>query len=212
MTKALHHLYTFRPKGASINNSGLSDIKRALLGQPGFWGGEQFLQVGTEIHKRAMEPKKPIKLFDSVTEPIIRGCTMSLQANKEFTSMLKGADVEVLCKNTVHGVYMHGTLDMRNKRKSKGGDIKTTSSRSYKEIIYSMVKYGYFRQARVYMLLEDLEHFEFYFVQKFAPYCVYVVNVNDYKMEMKYADNELKFLLKFYDQYGIPEYPTQSVA
>jgi hypothetical protein len=208
MTKPLHLLYTFKPKGESINNSGLSDIKRVLLGLPGFWGGEIFLQVGSEIHKRAMEPDKKIKVFDSVYEPVIRGCTMSLHGNKEFKDMLRGASVEILCRNTIHGVYMHGTLDMRNLKGSrKGGDIKTTSSRSYKEIIYSMVKYGYFRQARVYMLLEELEEFKFFFVQKFPPYCVYVVNVADYKQEMKYADNELKFLLKFYDKYGIPVKP-----
>ena len=39
-----------------ISNSWLSAIKRELLGQPAFGGGEKFLEFGKELHRRFLEP------------------------------------------------------------------------------------------------------------------------------------------------------------
>ena len=47
-----------------ISNSWLSTIKRELLGQPAFKGGEKFLDFGSELHRRFLEP-------DTVMDPRI---------------------------------------------------------------------------------------------------------------------------------------------
>jgi hypothetical protein len=185
----------------SINNSRLTDIARLFRGEALFTGNESYLGVGTEIHKRRLEEHLPIKHMGK-DEPVVQGCVTSLQRCKALTAHLTDAEVEQFVWGLVFGHLMHGTIDLMKGK--KGGDIKTTSTTSLLEFIYSMVKYGYFRQALVYMILANLDTFIFYAVQKRPPYKVFVVDVSKFPNEMRQAENELKFLLYYYKTYGIP--------
>jgi hypothetical protein len=225
MTKPLNLLLPFDPgqigkKGrdkieqslfdrGSINNSRLTDIARLMRGEQLFTGQESYLAVGTEIHKRALEPwKKPTHM--GMYEPIVVGCVRALEntmAFKVHRALAGRKGVERFVHGLVFDQLMHGTIDLCGVFHGgrHGGDIKTTSTTSYTEFIHCMQKYGYWRQALVYMLLDNLDTFVFYAVQKKSPFNVFVVDVSRFPKQMKQAEEELKFLLYFYKTYGIPK-------
>jgi hypothetical protein len=197
-----------RPKkrASAINNSGLSLLKARLLGHADKPVDKSFFLVGSEVHKRTLEPKKRLKRFVKADELKIRGMVSSLLANVYVTSLLCGAIVEKKLKGVVMGVKMHGTLDI-NRVHDLGliADIKTTSGKTQADCIKSCIMYGYFRQAIVYMTLAGAKDFVFIFVTKAAPHKIFFVKVNDYPKEMEAAREELKFLLYFWSTYGMPE-------
>lgn len=210
--KLLHFLTKLqlvaRPKkrASAINNSGLSLLKARLLGQADKPVDKSFFLVGSEVHKRALEPNKRHKRFIKADELKIRGMVKALLDNTYFVSLLVGAIVEKKLKGLVMGVKMHGTLDI-NRVHDLGliADIKTTSGKTQADCIKSCILYGYFRQAIVYMTLADAKDFVFIFVTKSTPHKIFFVKVSDYPKEMEAAREELKFLLHFWSTYGMPE-------
>jgi hypothetical protein len=196
-----------RPKkrATAINNSSLSLLKARLLGFAEKKIDASFFAVGSETHKRALQPKRRIKRFIKEDELKIRGMVTALLNNPIFTALLVGAVVEKKLKGLVMGVPMHGTLDI-NRVHDRGliADIKTTSGKSQKDCIKSCKMYGYFRQAIVYMTLAGAKDFVFIFVTKSAPHKIFFVDVKNYPKEMAAAREELKFLLHFWSKYGMP--------
>lgn len=192
----------------AINNSGLGVLKNRLLCLAPFKGNESHFAIGSEVHKRVLEPKRKIKRFIKAEEILIRAMVSALLGNAVMQGLLKGSIKEKTLTGVVHGVPMHGTLDINHKRKKNlAADIKTTSAKSQADCIKSCIMYGYFRQALVYMALSKTKDFIFIFVQKTENPKIFFVNVKDYPAEMAYAEKELKFLLYFYANYGMPAGP-----
>lgn len=198
-----------RPKkgrATAINNSGLSLLKARLLGFAEKEKDAAFFAVGSEVHKRVLEPKKKPIPFAAGQEKIIRGMVEALKKNAFLMSLLVGAIVEKKLKGEVMGVPMHGTLDINRVHDlDLIGDIKTTSAKTRSECVKSCIKYGYFRQAIVYMTLADASNFVFVFVTKSTPHRVFLIDVSKYPKEMEAAREELRFLLHFWTTYGMPE-------
>lgn len=203
-----------RPKkgrATAINNSGLSLLKARLLGFAEKEKDAAFFAVGSEVHKRVLEPKKKPIPFAAGQEKVIRGMVGALLSNAFLVRLLVGAVVEKKLKGEVMGVKMHGTLDINRAHDlDLIGDIKTTSARTKTECIKSCIKYGYFRQAIVYMTLAGARNFVFIFVTKATPHKVFLIDVNDYGKEMAAAREELRFLLHFWKTYGMPNPKTVS--
>lgn len=195
-----------RPKkrATAINNSGLSLLKSRLLGYIEKPFNKKFFLIGSEVHKRVLEPKKRIKKFIKAEELLIRGMVAALQASPIMQALLKDSIKEKKLKGTVLGCKMHGTLDINKKAKKLIADIKTTSGKTKADCIKSCIQYGYFRQALVYMALAGAKDFIFIFVTKSVPHKIFFVDVKDYPNEMAYAKEELKFLLHIYTKYGMP--------
>jgi hypothetical protein len=193
-------------RATAINNSGLSLLKSRLLGYVEKVWDSSFFLIGSEVHKRSLEPKKKHKKFIKADELKIRGMVSALLSNAIFVSLLTGAIVEKKLNGFVMGVKMFGTLDI-NRVKDKGliADIKTTSGKTLQDCLKSCKMYGYFRQAIVYMTLAGAKDFIFIFVTKSTPHRIFFINVNDYPKEMEEAREELKFLLYFWDKFGMPE-------
>src|SRR5688572_4410137 len=150
------------PQTSSINNSSLATIKRCLLGEPPFLGGNRYFDFGSEFHLRNLEQKKgnwkpyePSEIF------IMDGMVKALSNLEFFTKMRYQAEIE-LCNRTpaAFGIApMHGTLDLKKKRKGTKKktmiDLKTTSEETEEAFIKKAIKLGYPRQGEVYEELDD---------------------------------------------------------
>lgn len=192
-------------RATPINNSGLSLLKARLLGFVEKEKSAEFFAVGSEVHKRVLEPKRRIKRFEKAVELKIVGMVDALKKNAFLMSLLAGAVIEKKLTGEVMGVLMYGTLDINRAHDlDLIGDIKTTSAKTRAECVKSCIKYGYFRQAIVYMTLAKASNFVFVFVTKSVPHRVFLIDVSKYPKEMEAAREELRFLLYFWKTYGMP--------
>jgi len=184
------------------SNSGLSRVKRFLLGIPEpQWVSDQF-KFGTELHTAWLEKgKRELILTDdeeiTLATMLLRLQESSLQEVVDHPDCQLEIDVEA----KVFGVDVRGRLDIFNKKKKIIGDLKTTSCTSYKQFFYSAVKYDYFRQAYLYQKMTGVSNFYFIAVSKYPPYNVFTLNVADHPRQMYAAIQETKFLLYYYKKY-----------
>lgn len=185
-----------------INNSGLSVIKRKLLGTPLYMGNERFLHVGKELHKRVLEPHLEPKRLVNDEETMVRNMEQSCSEHKELQKLLKGAERELTVFNRIDGVLIRGTLDI--KKKKIGGDLKTTSCRTHDEFIKKAIEYDYPRQAWIYSKIAGLDEFVFYGIQKKEPFGIFPMFMGDFKKEVRSAEKEARFLIQFFKTYGMP--------
>jgi hypothetical protein len=193
-------------RATAINNSGLSLLKARLLGHIDKPFEKSFFLVGSEVHKRVLEPKKKHDKFEPKDERMIAGMVKALLSNAIMRGLLVGAIVEKKLRGYVDGVLMHGTLDInRVHDKNLIADIKTTSGKTQADCLKSCIRYGYFRQALVYMQLAGAKDFVFIFITKSTPHKIFYINVRDYPKEVAEAREELKFLLHFWTRFGMPE-------
>lgn len=192
---------TTGPLVKNTSHSGLEVIKKALLGQPQFKGGEEFLIFGSALHERWLESKASYSLSK---EQLVRlhKSLKALAESKEATALLKGATVEEKLKVVIDGVEVSFILDIHKKLARVGADLKSSGVRSLNDFIEKAKEYGYFRQARTYELAAKLKRFYFIAVTKEDTPRVFVFCTNDHPEEMRYANEELKFLLYFYKNYG----------
>lgn len=196
---------TTGPSSLRINNSSLSALKKWMLGQPQFNIPPRYLLFGREFHKRCLEPHKRKKILTKEEEYDLKKMVDSLCNHYLFRELAKGAKMEHLIQTeSINGVKVRGTLDINNQHLLAGGDPKTTSTRSRSAFIKSCFEYDYPRQAWFYKQLAGLDEFFFLGIQKKAPYGVFVMDMSDYKREMKEAQYEAEFLLEFYRVNGLP--------
>lgn len=182
------------------------------MGIPLFRGGESFLKFGSELHRSVLEPKSEVKFkdFNKDEKTRMTGMRRSLEKHKLFQDYMNGADKEITLHKVINGVRVRGTLDIRqiqyfSQTYRRGGDIKTTSTKTEKEFIKSAIKYDYLRQAWVYTQLSSLDVFTFFGVQKYEPYEVFTLHAHDYPEQYEAARKEAVFLLEFYKRYGHPK-------
>ncbi|MGL5133075.1 MAG: PD-(D/E)XK nuclease-like domain-containing protein [Planktothrix sp.] len=81
-------------------------------------------------------------------------------------------------------------------------DLKTTSAKSEAEFIKACVKFGYFTQGYVYMMLTGKPNFTLLGVSKKVS-DVFNVSLNIYSETAKEAESELDRLLGYLDYFGI---------
>lgn len=179
----------------SMNQSGLSELKIQLCRQRFPPSNASYFTAGIAVHERKLEEKYG-QTLSKEDETDVTGMHNALNQCLELDALMFRAEVEVFCNGLVHGHMMHGTLDIRNSYLKKIGDIKTTSTETMKEFEKSARKYGYFRQAFVYCAMTGIDTFIFIGVRKRAPYTVFTMDTSEYKEDMRYAGEEVKFLLK----------------
>jgi len=196
-------------KGHSINNSSLSAIKRWLTGQPGFMGSIHYLEFGSELHQRELEPHKPWNVFPQEEEYKLKCMLDSLHSDKEYMKYRKGAICEYKEFGAINGIPVHGTLDFQKvlrKNYLVVNDIKTTSTRSQREFEKSALKYDYIRQGEgIYKRIAKGQEVIFWGIQKMEPFLVFPFRPADYPNLIKEALEETDFLLHFYKTYGLPK-------
>jgi len=197
-------LKTLRRDKDYISNSWLSTIKRELLGQPAFSGGEGFLDFGKELHRRFLEPKTEMDVSLKLrwTDEQEEKCN-DMVARLWDVPLLKEAwkrsEKEVTYTKDVHGVKALGILDMKYNK--IGIDLKTTWTKTRVSFVKAASRYDYFRQAQLYTKLADLDSFIFVAISKDPPYDVFELHCNDYPEEMDLGEKELEFLINLHKRY-----------
>jgi len=187
-----------------ISNSWLSTLKRELLGQPAFKGGEGFLNFGKELHRRFLEPQTTMDMcmdWDDQQEYKVNEMVNRLWQVPLLKEAWKRSDKEITCTKEIMGVKCLGILDMKYGK--VGIDLKTTWNKTRISFYKSAVRYDYFRQAQLYTRLADLDSFIFVAISKDPPHDVFELHCNDYPMEMAIGRQELEFLINLHKKYYV---------
>jgi hypothetical protein len=185
-----------------ISNSWLSTLKRELLGQPAFKGGEGFLNFGKELHRRFLEPQTTMDMtmdWDDQQEHKVNQMVNRLWQVPLLKEAWKRSEKEITYTKEIMGVKCLGILDMKYGR--VGIDLKTTWNKSRISFYKSAVRYDYFRQAQLYIQLGDLDSFVFVAICKDDPYDVFELHCNDYPQEMEAGLRELEFLIELHKKH-----------
>jgi hypothetical protein len=161
-----------------ISNSYLAGLEHLLNGTQGFFGNEGFLKFGNELHKRFLEPHLKKEKLSPEDEVKLKGMLKALSQYEPLTSFMKGAKLETLSVKPVHGQLVKVKLDI--KKRKKGRDIKSTSCTTREQALKAAVKYGYPKQAFLYMAAEELDDFDFDFVTKSKPHKTFTINIDDF--------------------------------
>jgi len=205
----LKHKVTHAPKMVPINNSTLGTLKTWLTGGTLEPQGKKkvdkpFQKFGREFHKRVLEPKKKRCKLSKPEEHMLRNMIASLCAHPVFKKLLLESKKEILKFGKIDGVPVRGTFDIDKPTVSTIADPKTTAAPNYMAFIGSAIKYGYPRQAWLYMRIGKAKYFYFFGIQKQPPWKVLIMDVSRFPQEMAYYEQEAKFLLYFYKTYGLP--------
>lgn len=176
--------------------TGLSGIDGYLRHVPPFIGNEGFLVLGRELHAQWLEGKTSGAILNERQKAQLQGMLKSLNNHKVAMQVHKGSDKEVLfAPGPIHdGIKLKVIMDLHKKRK-KGADLKTTSSRNKEGFIKAAVEFGYFGQIYIYKKVSGLEEFFIISVQKEEPHTVFVLDHRDYPAEYKKAQQKMDFLI-----------------
>jgi hypothetical protein len=179
-----------------VSNSLLGNVNGKLLGEVGFVGGERFLAIGSEVHRRVLEPDEPPEFELTASEDVlVSDMVEELGKCQELTELLSESTNEVVRIRDLYGTPMKVIIDILLEGRGLGADIKTTSARTEKAFRKSIEKFDYVRQAAIYMMVEGLDEFKFVAVTKKKPMKVFIIDMNDYVDEMEYYKEEVKILL-----------------
>lgn len=209
-----HYVRTDKPH---ISNSYLSTLKRALIGEPQFFGSEHFLTFGTEHHVRALQPKEPITLLPT-NDDLCTAMAISFRSDPRVKQILRGAQTEVEYSRVYRGALVLLYLDIF--KPVRGWDLKGTSCENFQEFLKKSREYDYFRQAALYMAVCGLKEFSFigqrkkpleveegypgaYYVPSFYgglpgkwyTHPLYFLNVLDYPLYLQEGREELHNLI-----------------
>jgi hypothetical protein len=193
------------PLERNTSYSGLEVLRKNLLGQPQFLGGEQFLFFGNALHEVFLQnkfdtynqlPEHDKKLVDLMVE--------KLRKHPVVKQLMLNAKCEDKQYNFLEGVQLSYILDIEQVDKKRGADLKSTSCTTRQSCIDKAIEYGYAKQRSIYKRINKppLKEFYFIFISKKPPHEIFIIGDSDFKKEEGYAEEELKFLLYFYKHYG----------
>lgn len=186
---------------SNTSHSRLEVIKKYLIGAKQFVGGESFLSLGSAVHERYLEEKKQIKLSDE-EEKLAVDMVAAVKKNFIAQQLYKDSTREEKLYVELEGTLITFILDIHQKKKRVGADLKTTTCRSAEDFIKKAREYGYFRQGITYSKAANLKAFYFIAVTKEKQPKVFVLHIQSHPEDIRYAEQELKFLLYFFKNYG----------
>ncbi len=191
------------PLEKNSSHSHTGRLRNDLLGIPQFFGDEIFLTFGSALHEVFLEGrfdaynKLPPHLQIKIDKMVDK-----LQRHPVVKKLMAGAVKESKQYKKLFGVLFAYILDILQPKLKIGSDLKTTTCKTKEDCIKKGIEYGYHKQAQVYMKMENLKEFYFIFINKEAPYDIFIVSYLEFKEHLLYAESELEFLLYFYKHYG----------
>jgi hypothetical protein len=191
-----------RAKSKNTSHSALDVILKHLTNREQFKGGETFLIFGNATHTSFLLNKSEHKGLSRKEISYISAMCKKLWAHPVVRQLMDKAVCEKKKKRRLNGVLVAYILDINQKFLKRGADLKTTTCKTLEEFIEKAIAFGYFRQGETYKVAEGLKDFIFIGIQKEPPFNVYILDVSLYPQEIKYAKQELEFLLYFYQNYG----------
>lgn len=191
------------PLERNTSHSGLESLRRSLLGEPQFQGGEEFLKFGTALHEVFLENKfDTYKTLPAWQQEKIDKMVIKLNSHPVVRRLIANSIKEDKQYKKLNGVLMAYILDIKQAHKSTGADLKTTTCTTFHDCIKKSIEYGYVKQGKIYMKMEKLKEFYFIFINKSEPFDIHIVSYKEFKNEEVYAEKELEFLSYFYSKYG----------
>lgn len=192
------------PISTRTRHSSLSIVKKALLqGYCYKEGYRAYNNFGSATHSLFLVGKKGNWKLNIVEKRMRDGMIASLNAHPIIMKVLGQCPVREkrkLC--SIMGIKLHYTADAHGKR--IGFDLKTSATTSFEDFLKSAFKYGYFRQGVTYSIPLGLKEFWIAGVSKQRPHTVFPVLIQHYPEFLRYARQELHFLLYIFRNYGHP--------
>jgi hypothetical protein len=125
-----------------------------------------------------------------------------LRSHPVVTKLMVDSTSEEKKYKEMRTVLIAYILDIHKQKQRIGADLKTTVCKTYHECLKKAIEYGYVKQARIYMEMENLREFYFIFICKSEPFEIFIISYSDFKKYEPYAIKEIEFLLYFYKHYG----------
>jgi hypothetical protein len=150
-----------------------------------------WFDVGTEVHSRFLEKKKPIlKLSTEDTKSVV-AMVEALELHPVVRRLMFKAQVEQYFKQKLWGLMVSGYIDILPPKDV--ADLKTTRHKNQHDFAANMD----FLQAAMYRAVTKRKDFYYIGIQKEKPFNVFIFNVHQYPDRIKQADEELKYLIKY---------------
>lgn len=198
------------PSSKQTRHSDLSVIKTWLIGDTLSFGYKAHNNFGSATHHRWL--LKKFGRYTLAPEELqnMKAMVAALEKHPIATKLLASCTcVEKRFSTKLDGVPIGFTPDAWDRAKKKLMlDLKTTVCRTLADFVQKAFEYGYFRQGRTYMVATGVKTYYLVGIQKAPPYNVYIVWLQspEFIDWMDYVNEELKFLLYFYQNYGSPSY------
>lgn len=192
------------PLAKHTSHSAMEVTKRFLLCIPQFKGNESFLTFGSAAHETYYTHNFQgafLRLPDEDKQRILN-MLKKLHSHPIAKALRTNAVCEQKLITEINGVPVTVILDAEQAVKFRASDLKTTSCRSQKDFEIKAREYGYPRQGTTYKVGRRLKLFYFIGICTQPPHDVYVYDLNGDKDAVRYAEQELAFLLYFYKHYG----------
>ena len=200
-------------KAGALSSSALSSFAKEMA------GGEKrskamatALGLGGEFHRRVLEPH--IEAEWEGTEKEELSITTMIERLVDTPSLmdLMGADeteTEIHCYKDldINGVMIpfKGILDIRNKKRDIGVDLKTTAASTYPQFMKSMDRFNYWSQAWIYKQVGGVNRFMFYAFEKKGKFMSFMIDVDQFPNMMALGEARVKFLAELYiEKNGLP--------
>lgn len=153
--------------------------------------GGVWFDVGTEVHSRFLEKKKPIlELSDDDTNSVVK-MVEALELHPVVRRLMFKAKVEQYFKQKLWGLMVSGYIDILPPKDV--ADLKTTRHKNQHDFAANMD----FLQAAMYRAVTKRKDFYYIGIQKEKPFNVFIFNVHQYPDRIAKADEELKYLIKY---------------
>jgi hypothetical protein len=186
-----------------LNNSGLSQFRAKLLGLPSFNVSEATLRKGQLVHLAVYQPL--LLPAEELSSEITK---LAVYAKKCRTLQAFLSDPRTVYEQDTYALW-EGKVPVKVKPDARlpimGHDLKTTACKTRLDFLDKFGEYGYWRQAYFYRTVTGCKHYFFTGISK-ANFNTFLVDVSQFKVEMKQAKEEVHELIKLYVQ-QYPKYP-----
>lgn len=150
-----------------------------------------WFDVGTEVHSRFLEKKKPILKLSAQDNQAVKSMVEALERHPVVSQLMLKAKVEQYFKQKLWGLMVSGYIDILPPKDV--GDLKTTRLKNQHAFAAAMD----FLQAAMYRAVTKRKDFYYVGIQKEPPFNVFIFNVHQYPDRIAQADEELKYLIKY---------------
>jgi len=150
-----------------------------------------WFDVGTEVHSRFLEKKKPILKLSKEDTASVVSMVEALELHPVVRRLMFKAQVEQYFKQKLWGLMVSGYIDILPPKDV--ADLKTTRHKNQHDFAANMD----FLQAAMYRAVTKRKDFYYIGIQKEKPFNVFIFNVHQYPDRIKQADEELKYLIKY---------------
>lgn len=189
-----------------ISNSGLGAFWAKLSDSSGMSAKPETLIFGQNMHLGIYEPEK---LIHQDTKEF-RKCLRMVEAGRKtpvLSGFLKNKETvyEKPYYALIDGVPVKVKPDAFIPKSRLGHDAKSTATNSLEAFLESMKKYGYWRQAALYMDATGGRNWYFTAISKTEPHKTFIVDCKQYKAEVKQGRIEYREFLRLFVKYN-PNY------